>query len=93
MPDVLSTAAMEAAGPSEATRLVAPRLPLSQRIKYAFIAFLWSKVLLKPMLFYSETKKYFVSPDEKEPDLVKTYSARKSLAIRSVPLLSLRSTI
>ncbi|KAK4032801.1 Alpha/Beta hydrolase protein [Parachaetomium inaequale] len=73
---------MEAADLSETIQLVASRLPLSKRIKYAIISFLWSKLILKPMLYYSEAKKYFVSPGEKEPDLVKAYPARKSLAIR-----------
>lgn len=65
-------------------RVLAPRLPLMKRIKYSILAFLWYRVLLKGMLYYSEAKKYFVSPGEREPDLVKAYPVRKSLAIRSV---------
>jgi len=75
---------METAGGSETTRLVVAPLPLSQRIKYAILAFIWSKLLLKPMLYFSEAKKLFVAPGENEPDLVKTYPVRKSLTIRSV---------
>jgi acetyl esterase/lipase len=78
---ISGTTALDAAGP-ETTRLVAPQLPLSKRLKYTIIAFLWTKLLIKPMLYYSELKKYFVSPGEKEPDLVKRYPIRKSLIVR-----------
>ncbi|KAK4149547.1 hypothetical protein C8A00DRAFT_37858 [Chaetomidium leptoderma] len=67
---------------SETSRLIVPQLPISQRIKYALLAFLWSKLVLKPALYISEAKKYFVSPGENEPDLVKVYPVRKSLANR-----------
>ncbi|AEO67264.1 uncharacterized protein THITE_2144678 [Thermothielavioides terrestris NRRL 8126] len=59
-----------------------PSLPLTERLRFAVVAFLWAKLLLKSMHMYSEAKKYFVSPGEKEPDLVKTYPVRKSLAVR-----------
>ncbi|KAH6857032.1 Alpha/Beta hydrolase protein [Chaetomium sp. MPI-CAGE-AT-0009] len=76
MPDttIATTAAMEGVpGLGESTNRIAPPLPLIKRIKYAIIAFLWYRVLLKGMLYYSEAKKYFVPPGETEPNLVKTY--------------------
>ncbi|KAG7288268.1 hypothetical protein NEMBOFW57_007799 [Staphylotrichum longicolle] len=79
---VSATAAMETTGGFETTRVVVPPVPLSQRIKFAIVAFIWTKLLLKPMLYFSEAKKLFVSPGENEPDHVKTYPVRKSLAIR-----------
>ncbi|KAH6631362.1 Alpha/Beta hydrolase protein [Chaetomium tenue] len=84
MPDkIATTPAMDAQGLSEPhQRVIAPHLPLTKRIKYAILAFLWYRVLLKGMLYYSEAKKYFVSPGVNEPDLVKTYPVRKSLTIR-----------
>ncbi|KAK4118872.1 alpha/beta-hydrolase [Parathielavia appendiculata] len=82
MADAISaTAAMDTAG-SETARLVAPTWPLSKRIKYSLVAFLYNTLLLKPMLFSMSLKKYLGSPSEKEPDLVKRYPIRKSLTIR-----------
>ena len=84
MPDIIATIpAMDVPDLSESRqRIIAPHLPLTKRIKYSILAFLWYRILLKGMLYYGEAKKYFVSPGEKEPDLVKTYPVRKSLTIR-----------
>lgn len=78
---VAATTAFEATGGSE-TGFVAPTLPLPERLKYAVLAFMWSKLLLKPIFMYSEAKKYFVSPGESEPDLAKSYPVRASLSVR-----------
>ncbi|KAK4097663.1 alpha/beta-hydrolase [Parathielavia hyrcaniae] len=82
MADAISaTAAMDTAG-SETAGLVTPSWPLSKRIKYSIVAFLYNTLLLKPMLLSMSLKKYFSSPSEKDPDLVKRYPIRKSLTIR-----------
>ncbi|KAL2167410.1 hypothetical protein VTG60DRAFT_1316 [Thermothelomyces hinnuleus] len=79
---IAATTSAEAAAVGDSTRLVVPRWPLSSRLKYAVIAFLWKRLILKPLLYCSEFKKYFIPPGENEPDQVKAYPVRKSLKIR-----------
>ncbi|KAL2173752.1 Alpha/Beta hydrolase protein [Thermothelomyces heterothallicus CBS 202.75] len=79
---IAATTSAEAAADGDPTRLVVPRWPLSSRLKYAVIAFLWKRLILKPLLYYSEFKKYFIPPGENEPDHVKAYPVRKSLKVR-----------
>lgn len=84
MPDIIATTVTrDAPALSEShQRVIAPQLPLTKRIKYSILAFFWYRVLLKGMLYYGEAKKYFVSPGEREPDLINTYPVRESLSIR-----------
>ncbi len=77
-----ATTAMGTAGGSDEARLIVPRLPLTQRLKYALLAWAWETLLLTPMFMISEGKKYFNPRAEKEPDLIKRYPARKSLPVR-----------
>ena len=61
--------------------LTVPRLPLGDRVKYAFTAFMLQNMLIGPALFFQDLKESFYPPDSR-PDIVKTYPCRKSLPIR-----------
>ncbi|GAB1318529.1 Alpha/beta hydrolase fold-3 domain-containing protein [Madurella fahalii] len=73
--------ALDTAGGGDAVGMVVKRLPLGQRIKLGFLAYAWAR-LIRLIIFFQESKKYFMGPADNEPDLVKTYPALKSLPIR-----------
>ncbi|KAK4142567.1 Alpha/Beta hydrolase protein [Dichotomopilus funicola] len=58
-----------------------PLLPLSKRIQYAVLWFLWTR-LLNLSQYYNNLKALFVPPAIKPADLVKRYPARPSLSVR-----------
>lgn len=81
-PATTTTTAVDTAGGNDKTRLIAPRYTLTERLKYAFLAWAWEALLLTPMFLISEGKNYFKPRAEKEPDLIKTYPVRKKLPVR-----------
>lgn len=86
---MLSLDAVAAAAPSgdldpnDIVREEMPLLPLSKRIQYTILWFLWTR-LLNLSQYYNNIKTLFVPPAIKPADLVKRYPVRPSLSVRCV---------
>ncbi|KAL2120158.1 hypothetical protein VTJ04DRAFT_4184 [Mycothermus thermophilus] len=77
-----TTAGVVASSSKSLLTEVIKRHPLGKRIQYGIAAFILTRLIQKPLIFFSALGRFIRARRESDPDVIKSYPVRKHLSVR-----------